>query len=37
VLDANPPLADVDLYFDVEVVAVRPAAPAGPEASPGPV
>jgi FKBP-type peptidyl-prolyl cis-trans isomerase SlyD len=37
VLDANHPLADVDLYFDVEVVAVRPAAPAGPEASPGPV
>ncbi len=41
VLDANHPLAGVDLYFDVEVVAVRPAAPAGPddgpEANPGPV
>lgn len=30
VLDANHPLAGVDLYFDVEVVAVSPAAPAGP-------
>ncbi len=28
VLDANHPLAGLDLHFDVEVVAVRPAAAA---------
>jgi FKBP-type peptidyl-prolyl cis-trans isomerase SlyD len=27
VLDANHPLAGVDLYFEVEIIAVRPATP----------